>query len=266
MSDRWDRVFRRFHPALGKVSIEDLLPSGDAIFLHRPHGKLYHGITPEVGRDFDRLTRLVLANHGTKRYLAPADLTFVTYNSRHSKSRIELCYEAYGLNELVVLGKEVTQWDWSVKVRLVLDYLEAGNCSTRYLIATDADDVLIVNDPATLLDRFRGYSCDLLFCNTFVDWPPNNLYRDFETLKYYKNPLHCRLSAGGYVGEREALVRYLRMLIEAYEKKEEWAFFNGAFDDQLGWRGLHYKYFPKIQVDTACRIFKRFDIFKDYIE
>jgi len=266
MGGRWKRAFRSLHSALWGPPLAELLPSGDAIFLHRPHGLPCHGITREVVRDFDRLSRLLLANHGTRRYSVPADVTLVTYNTRPYKSRLERCCEAQGIDELIVLGKEVTQWSWSVKVRLVLDYLEAGHCRTRYLLATDADDVLIVNDPAALLDRFRSYSCDVLFCNTFVDWPPNNLYRDFETLKYYKHPLHCHLSAGGYVGDREALVSYLRMLIEAYEKREDWVLFNGAFDDQLGWRTLHYKYYPKLQVDTECRVFKRFDIFKDCLD
>src|SRR4029450_507135 len=104
----------------------------------------------EVVEDFERISRLVLANPHNDRYSVPADVTLVTYNNRSFKTRIEQCYEAYGINELVVLGREVTQWSWRAKVQIVLNYLESGNCATRYLVATDADDVLVVNDPATL--------------------------------------------------------------------------------------------------------------------
>lgn len=266
MRDRWGRALQRLQIGRPKPSVEELLPSGDAIFLHRPHGQPCHGITPEIVQDFELLSRILLSNPGVRRYSVPADLTLVTYNNRPFKSRLERCYEACGIEQAVVLGKEVARWDWSAKVRLVLEFLEAGRCMTRYLAATDADDVLIVNDPATLLDRFRGYSCDVLFCNTFVDWPPSQPYRDFETLKNYRHPLHCRLSAGGYVGDREALVGYLRILLAAYEKREDWSLFNGVFDDQLGWRSLHARYHPSIQVDTACRVFKRYDIFRNCME
>ena len=266
MGNQWLKILGNANAWLSRKPIEELLPLGDAIFLHRPHGQPCHGITSEVIRDFNSLSRLILTNQDTRRYTVPADVTLITYNSRPSKSRIERCYEAVGITDFVVLGKEVAQWSWSAKVRLVLNYLEAGNCTTRYLLATDADDVLMVNDPATLLDRFHSYSCDVLFCNTFVDWPPNKKYRDFETLQYYRYPFHCRLSAGGYIGKQEAIAAYLRMLLKACEDREEWAFFNGGFDDQLGWRSLHCKFYPSIQVDTACRIFKRYDIFKDCVD
>jgi hypothetical protein len=44
------------------MNLDTLLPSGDAIFLHRPHGEPCHGITEEVIRDFESLAHLVLAN------------------------------------------------------------------------------------------------------------------------------------------------------------------------------------------------------------
>jgi len=266
LADVLERPLRQARALVSRRSLASLLPSGDPIFLHRPHGQPYHGITREVIRDFDRLSRLVIANRKTLRYAIPADTTFVTYNNCPRKSLIERCYEAYGITGQVVLGKEVTQWDWSAKVRLVLEYLESGRCTTRYLVATDAADVLMVNDPTPLLERFRSYSCDVLFCNTFVDWPPNRQCRDFETLKYYSCPFHCHLSAGAFIGEQKTLASYLSTLFEAYQKQESWAYYNGAFDDQLGWRSLHLREYPRIQVDAECRVFKRYDLFRNVAE
>jgi hypothetical protein len=243
-----------------------VLPFGEAIFLHRPHGKPCHGITENVIKDFENLSLSILQNPNSTRYRVPQEVTFVTYHNYHFRCLIERCYECYGINDFVVLGKEVQDWDWGSKVKVVLDYVESGACKTKYVLCTDADDVLLVKDPFPLLDRFHSYSCDILFCNTFVDYPSNKEYRNFETLTYYTHPLHCRLSAGAYLADKEALVVYLRELLTAYREKASWAMDTGGFFDQLGWRYLHSKYYPKIRVDHRCRIFKRYDIFRDIEE
>jgi len=249
-----------------RASLDRLLPAGDALFLHRPHGQPCHGITREVVADFARLSRRVLRNREHRRYTAPPGVTFVTYSNRRRPSLIERCYEAYGIGGAVVLGRDVARWDWAVKARLVLEYLESGACATPYLVATDADDVLLVRDPQPLLERFLSYSCDILFCNTFVDWPPQRRYRDFEASRYYTHPFHCHLNAGGLVAETGALTSRLRELLAAYEHKEPWAWVGDTFDDQLGWRHLHHEHFPALQVDCACRVFKRYDLFRDVPE
>lgn len=264
--DRAARSLRRQAARLSSRSPAALMPSGEPIFLHRPHGQPCHGITRDVIRDFELLSDFVLRSSAGTRYRVPEEVTFVTYHNYKFKCLIEACYEAYGIHGYVVLGRDVARWDWGAKVKLVLDYLESGACTTRYLLCTDADDVLMVRDPSTLLDRFRAYSCDLLFCNTFVDYPPNQECRDFETLKYYTHPLHCRLSAGAYVAERGMLERCLRELVAAYAESAPWTMYDGAFVDQLGWRHLHARHYPKIQVDYQSLIFKRYDLFRDVVE
>ena len=37
---------------------------------------------------------------------------------------------------------------------------------------------------------------------------------------------------------------------------------NGQFDDQMAWREMHHKYYPRIKVDCETLIFKRFDLFR----
>jgi hypothetical protein len=265
-ADLLARRLNRARAFFSSGSLDSLLPFGDPIFLHRPHGQPCHGITKEVIRDFDRLAHLILQNPGGHRYRVPDDFTFITYSNYKFKCLLERCYEVYGIRNFVVLGRDVVRWDWSHKVRLVLDYLESGACATPYVVCTNANDVLMLKAPESVLDRFRTCSCDLLFSNTFVDFPPNQECRDVETLRYYAHPLHCRLSVGPYVAEREALVRCLRELVEACDEHRPWALYDGGFDDQLGWRHLHAKYYPRIQVDSLCLIFKRYDVFRDVVE
>ncbi|HSS78173.1 MAG TPA: hypothetical protein VLV54_15690, partial [Thermoanaerobaculia bacterium] len=140
LADALERPLRRARAIVSRRSLASLLPSGDPIFLHRPHGHPCHGITREVISDFNRLAHLVLQNRAGHRYRVPDDVTFITYRNYQFKCLLERCYEAYGIRDFVVLGREVVQWDWGAKVRLVLDYLESGACATRYVVCTDADD------------------------------------------------------------------------------------------------------------------------------
>ena len=239
-----------------------ILESQTPIFYHKPDGQVPNGMTKQVIRDFHKLCKQVIQNKSQIHYPTIANLTFMTYSNYQSKTLLERCYDAYRIKNYVVVGREVVQWDWMAKIQPVLTYLESTACRSEYIVVTDASDVLMVNNPSHIIEYFEGYDCDLLFCNTMADWPPNKRCRDFETLTYYTHPLHCRLSAGGYIGHKSALIRYLREIIEAYHEEASWTQYKGRFDDQLSWRHLHCQYYPRIKVDYKSLIFRRFDIFR----
>ena len=257
------RPAREAASSLETSSVRSLYPGGDPIFIHRPNGEPSHGITEDVVRDFRTLREIVLANSSRLSYARPRGVTFTTYNSFPEESLVERCYKAYGIEDAVVLGRGVEKWEWYSKVGLVLEYLESGRCGTAYVLVTDAKDVLMISDPAPLVDRFLACNAEVLFCNTFVDWPPNAECRDFEIATYPGNPLHCGLSAGAYCARTESLLRYLRRLRDAHAAEEAWTLgFHGRFDDQLAWRHLHRQEYPRIQVDSSSRIFRRYDIYR----
>jgi len=247
--------------ALSRVEKVSLYPARDPLFVHKPNGEPIHGITEDVLRDFERLQEIVLSNTAGHFYSRPKDVAFLTYNTSPEASLVERCYKAYGIEDAVVLGQGLKEWDWYSKVRLVLDYLESGQCDTPFVLVTDANDVLMINDPATIAARFLSCQTDVLFCNTSVDWPPNLECCDFETTTYPANPLHCHLSAGAYFARTPSLLRYLRRLQSAHAAAEVWTLgFHARFDDQLAWRNLHRQEYPRIKVDSFSRIFRRYDI------
>lgn len=227
-----------------------------------PHGQAANGITKQVVRDFHQLANQIIRNKNQIQYPAIANLTFITYSNYQAKTLLERCYDAYGMTNYVVVGREVLEWHWMAKIQPVLTYLESTECPSEYIVLTDARDVLMVNNPSQIIQYFESYHCDLLFCNTMADWPPNKTYRDFETLTYYTHPLHCRLSAGGYIARKSALMNYLRQIIEAATEGAPWTQYKGGFDDQLSWRHLHCNYYPHIKVDYKSLIFRRFDSFR----
>jgi len=237
--------------------------NGHPIFYHRPHGWASLGITEKVIADFDRLAEQRIRNPHNHRYATPAGVTFVTYSNANSQTLIEKCYEAYGIADFVVVSKELVEWNWMAKIKPVLNYLESNSCDSPYIVVTDATDMLLVNDPQNVVDYFKSYNCDLLFCNTMANWPENQELAAFESKTYPTHPFHCHLSAGGYVGNRDAIKKFLTEIVEAFEAEKPWLYDGGAFDDQLSWRHLHHKYFPRIKVDYRSLVFQRYDSFRD---
>jgi hypothetical protein len=238
---------------------EDWQQRAHPIFLHKPRGTPRDGITLGVWINFNRLARTVTRNLSSRRYSRLHNVTFVTYSTYSSLRLVEKCYLAYGM-DYVVLGKHVAHWSWLKKIDLVLTWL--ATCNTDYIVVTDANDVLLIGNPSPIVEYFNEYDCDVLFCNTVADWPPHEEYRLFESITYATHPLHSHLSAGGFMARRVALGSYLHEIVKAHQEGETWMLFDGSFDDQLSWRHLHYKYYPRVKVDYRSLIFKRYDIFR----
>jgi hypothetical protein len=187
-------------------------------------------------------------------------LTIVTYNNRPEPQLLERCLDHIGIRNYVVLGKDVQNWTWLHKISLVHDYLASGACNTPYILCLDGDDVIIVRDPADLVNDFLATGTDILFCGTRGDQPPSPECWEFENaVPTYSDPQHRHLNAGCYLGRTDHVHARLGEIAEGIERREGWCFHEGAVDDQLAWRHLHRRYWPAIQVDVACRLFLRFD-------
>ncbi len=235
---------------------------GSPVFYHKPHGDSSNGIISQVHTDFIKLYKRVVANKDSYMFTPPENILFLTYNNRLSVSPIENCYKAYNIPH-VVLAQHEKKWDWMVKINSVLEYLQKNEIEQEYILATDANDVIMVNDPKLIIEFFEFYECGILFCNTNADWPANEKYKNFESLKYYTHQFHSHLSAGGYIARKEILIGYLEEIVSRYKKNDPELFFRGRFDDQLSWRSLHFRDYPKIKVDFRSLIFKRFDLFRN---
>lgn len=255
---------RKLKKVLNPESELDRYPQ-NPIFLHMPSAGPTNAITQDVRRDFARLCRQVVGNPNKRTYTSPVNLTFVTYSNYPHKTLIEQCYDAYGINDYLVVGREVADWTWFSKIICLRESLDGGSCSSDWVVVTDATDVVLINDPRNIIDHFNSQDCELLFCNTSVDWPPDRRCREFESLTYYTRQFHAHLNAGGLIGRRQALSEFLDEIIRGYEEKAPWVMYRGEFDDQLAWRHLHREHYPRIKVDYLSLIFKRFDIYRNMV-
>ena len=233
------------------------------VFFHCPTGQPENGMTSTVKKHFESVGDFVLHNHVTTNTLTPdTNIAFVTYSNYSHLTLVEKCYRKYGIQPFV-LGKSVSNWSWLQKIILVRELMDELPVAMEYIVATDASDVIVVNDPALIIERFNQLDCDMLFCNTVADWPPNPDLAHFEANCYPTAPHHCHLSAGAYVARRSKLNLYLDAILDASKTQMEWTLHAGKFDDQASWRHLHRQHYPKIKVDHNSSVFCRFDIYRD---
>jgi hypothetical protein len=190
-----------------------------------------------------------------------SDLTIITYNNHGAPSLLERCLAHLGVENVVVLGQDKADWRWEYKISLVWDFLRSGACDTEHAMCLDGDDVLVLGNPQSILDRFLRSRCEILFCNTMADWPPSAECKQFEeSAASGAQPAYRHLSAGGYIG-RSAYIsdRLSEIMAGITDRNPSFLRADGVFSDQLAWRHMHRIHHPAIRVDTSASIFARLD-------
>ena len=196
-----------------------------------------------------------------KQFCKPPNLDIVLCHNYSEAPLAERCLNHYGIRGFHVLGQHISKFRQFHKVPLVLEFLKTKSAA-EYVLYLDAKDVLVCGDPTILLERFVWeFSCDILFnaekgsypSSIFglstSDTPKVSAIEHFEKATYRGPFLH--LNSGCYIGRRGALIELLEeaMAMEGYLE----SFPN---DDQGIFRELHRKYYPRVQIDHACRIFQ----------
>lgn len=255
------------HKLLSSVP-EEIRAAEPPLFYHCPSGSIWNGISETTFWQFQWHTKKILREGRVafdhKSCKLPNILEkvhFITYSTYASKTLIEKSYDTYSI-PVTVLGKDIQDWDWLAKITLVLDFVRTQPKLKKYLLVTDARDVVLTTCPHSLIDKFSTYNASVIFCNTVADWPPCKKLYNFESRCYIEYPLHAHLSAGGYFGFTEKIVKYLEKIEYSFKNRLDWCFYRSNFDDQLAWRFLHKEYFPDIKVDFKSLIFRRFDSFR----
>lgn len=187
-------------------------------------------------------------------------ITIVTYSNRSKELLLERSLKFVGIRTFVHLRTNASPWDHRYKLTLLLDWLQSGGCNTDYLLCLDGDDNVIVNPPQLIPGRFRFANCDLLFGATMADAPPSPECWTFEnSVAEYTDPWHAHLNSGGFIGRTEFIGSCAQEILDTWRVNPAFCDDHRGFNDQLGWRQLHRKYYPRIKIDCPCSIFVRFD-------
>ena len=139
------------------------------------------------------------------------------------------------------LGGDMLGHGGGQKINLLKNYIE--NLEDHELVFfADGYDVLFLDDPHTIIERFRGFDCDILFAAERQCWPDATMADYFPQ----SGTPYRFLNSGLYAGQ----VRHLKRFFNVYVKNDE--------DDQL-WcqnRFLEYPEDLSIALDYEGYIFQ----------
>ena len=228
------------------MHVRNLLTGTDPGVLHR------NGNPPEWQERWARIVDDFFAEAPAPCAPCP-ELTILTWNSRPTKSLLERCLDARGIPH-VVLGKHVSKWRPQVKPYLNAEAL--SRIDTEYVMGLDADDVLLVSCPSTILEAFKSFDCDIVFSSERNSYPKVPSLYEFE--KSIAESEYCHLNSGAWIGRRAACQRFFREtanednadILAAHPAKHVHR------DDQGITRKAFRRHYPAARMDYQCRMFQ----------
>jgi hypothetical protein len=180
-------------------------------------------------------------------------LTVLTWNSRANVTVLEQCLDRWGAKYLT-LGKHVPKWRPDMKVYLNADALQ--RVESEYVMALDADDVLVVSSLHRILDEFRTFGCDIVFSGEKNTYPEVPYLADFE--KSIAESPYRHLNSGAWIGRTETCRRFFQDCLA--ESNSDLVSAHPAphvlRDDQGLTRKTFRRYHPATKVDYHCRLFQ----------
>lgn len=181
------------------------------------------------------------------------EITVLTWTNRPAKSLLERCLDQWGI-PCITLGRRLPEWRNDMKLYLNVEALE--QITSEYVMALDADDVLVVSRAREILDTFRSFECDIVFSAEKHNWPRVPFLSDFE--ESIAETAYRYLNSGAWIGRTEPCRRFFRDCLRedngdivAVHTSE--AVFR---DDQGVIRKTFQRYYPAARLDYHCRIFQ----------
>lgn len=187
-------------------------------------------------------------------------IAFPWATKKPSESLAERIYKFHDYPYINYLEGETVFTRWWSKVGPLMDLLRTSRLKRyKYIVVHDASDVLLMNAPTDIVERFEAYDCDILMGTTDADWPPDSELHAFERDVAPWSRHHAHITAGMFMARISTLLTYMEDL------ERESKSFKGSFNDQRHWRRLHGRAYPRVKADSLCKIFVRTDEFIDSV-
>ena len=163
--------------------------------------------------------------------------------------------------DLVVLKDDRLPWRNTFKIEMINNYLNSGECKTKYFMFCDAIDVIFQDDPQKIIDIFESFDCDCLFMSTHsLDG-----YNCMSEVKDFVDKINGNngryLNSGVYIGKTSFVKEVFDMAMEyaiphgvtMAECKEYYLsnpidYPRGSTDQNI-FRYLEPKFYPRLRVD-----------------
>jgi len=181
------------------------------------------------------------------------ELTVLTWTNRPQKSLLERCLEQWGI-PCRVLGRRLPVWRNDMKLYLNVEALD--QVASEYVMALDADDVLVVASARQMLETFRSFDCDIVFSAEKFCWPRVPFLATFE--EALAESAYRYLNSGAWIGRTEVCRRFYRDCLEEDNGDIVAVHSTAAVfcDDQGVIRKTFQRYYPAARLDHDCRLFQ----------
>jgi hypothetical protein len=124
----------------------------------------------------------------------PDELTLVTFNNRDYPTVLESMCHRHNI-DIIVVGKNITDWYGISKIKALLDCIDKIN--TRYLLALDGDDLLIVGDLQKTIDLIQTPIA--IGCEPHGPWPlRSRVQHKVEINRKHESPYRY-INGGQYI-------------------------------------------------------------------
>jgi hypothetical protein len=181
------------------------------------------------------------------------ELTVLTWNNRPTTTALERCLDQWGASYMT-LGKYLPKWRPDMKVYLNADALR--RVTSEYVMALDADDVLVVSPLQQILEEFQTFGCDIVFSGEKNSYPDVPYLTEFESS--IAESAFCHLNSGAWIGKTEACRRFFEDCLNE-DNSDLVAAHPAPYvlrDDQGLTRKTFKRYYPATRIDYHCRLFQ----------
>jgi len=191
----------------------------------------------------------------------PEDMSIVTWNTKEKDSTLEqsLASILSAPDNTFILGSGIKEWDRH-QLKLTLDFLE--ECDTKYVLALDAFDILMIDDPGKILETYKSIYADysLVYGAETNFWPD---WYDERVKKHEDSEAHCRgvtsqwkyLNSGCVIGETAFMKEWMLSCMDQIGKEK------GCKNDEQGlaklaWADECNPLRTKVTLDYGCNLFQ----------
>ena len=162
--------------------------------------------------------------------------------------------------DLVVLRDDRLPWRNTFKFEMLYNYLNSGDCKTKYFMCLDAIDIIWVDEPQKVMDIFKSFNCDALFMSTHS----TDGYSCMPEVKQWVETINVPgryLNSGVYIGKTsfvkemvEEAMNYAVPPGVIMGEYHEWLktkpkdYPKGSQDQDI-FRYIEKKFYPRMKVD-----------------
>lgn len=222
----------------------------------------------------------LLCGYAKGKLSCPAQLTILLIHNYEKESILEKSLRYVGIENFVLLKPESGQWPSNtVKLIELKKYLDRGDCPTEYVLYIDSDDAVLRGDPEKAVQYLHEEKCDLLFSCTYDQKHFDLLEKYLPETRRWVDQLardhgceQLYLNSGVYIGKTTFLKEILNMALEfvtehdlnptelnKLHRRGTLAealpeFPKGAGSDQMIFRYLHPRFYPRVMIDFKRRL------------